>query len=191
MDFYHGSIIGNLTELKPFSSKTTNLKEPMVYLSTNKQLALHYIKDRTESPTLKICEDGKLIFQEMFSNALKILYKGKSGYIYHCVGDYTINEQVGVMYTATSNKPVLINDFEYIEDVYEKIMEYEKIGMFVYEKYENRSEQSHWVIRGWVMKWIKEGGWINDTEHPEYKKFKERWPKYLKEAEVLVKYDLL
>jgi hypothetical protein len=96
-DFYHGTIVDRLIELKPFFSENTNLKEPVVYLTTNKQLALHYIKDRLESPMLKICDDGKIIFQEMFSGALKFLYKGKSGYIYHCIGDYEINRNVGIM----------------------------------------------------------------------------------------------
>jgi hypothetical protein len=191
MDFYHGTIVGGLTELKPFFSKNTNLKEPVVYLTTNKQLALHYIKDRWESPMLEICEDGKLIFQEMFNGALKFLYKGKSGYIYHCIGDYEINRNVGVMNTSTPNKPVPINDYEYIDDVYEKIMEYEKTGMFIYEKYENLPQWRHDVIRGLVMRWIKGGNWINEPEHPEYKKFMERWPRYLQEAEVLYNNNLL
>jgi hypothetical protein len=182
MDFYHGTIIGGLTDLKPFSLENTNLREPVVYLTTNKQLALHYIKDRKESPMLKICDDGKLIFQEMFSGALEYLYKGKSGYIYHCIGDYEINKNVGVMYTATPKNSVSITDYEYINDVYDKIMEYEKTGMFTYEKYEDLPPWRHEKIKYWVMKWIKEGNWINEPEDNEYKKFMERWPKYMKIA---------
>ena len=191
MDFYHGTIVGDLTELKPFAIGNANLKEPVVYLTTNKQLALHYIKDRTESPMLKICEDGKLIFQEMFSGALEFLYKGKSGYIYHCIGNYEINRNVGVMYTATPNRPVPISDYEYIDDVYEKITKYEETGMFLYEKYEELPQWRHDIIRGLVIRWIKAGNWINEPEHQEYKKFLKRWPKYLKEAEVLNKNNLL
>ena len=191
MDFYHGTTVGGLSVLQPFASENTNLNEPVVYLTTNKQLAIHNIKDRRESPMLKICVDGKLIFQEMFNSALELLYKGKSGYIYHCIGDYEINKNVGVMYTATSKKPVPVNDCEFIDDVYEKIMEYEKTGMFIYEKYEDLPQWRHDIIRGWIMKWIKRGNLLNNSEDPEYKKFSERWPKYLREAEVLRKYDLL
>ena len=191
MDFYHGTIVKGLTELEPLSLGNTSLNEPVVYLTTNKQLALHYIKDRTESPMLKICEDGRLIFQEMFSCALEFLYKGKSGYIYHCVGDYEISENVGVLFTATPNKRVPINNYEYIDDVYEKITEYEETGMFVYEKYEELPQWRHDIIRGIVIRWIKEGNWINEPESTEYKKFMFRWPKYLKEAEVLNKNNLL
>ena len=43
MDYYHGSTIKELKELIPFASPYSNLKEAVVYLTTNKQLALHYI----------------------------------------------------------------------------------------------------------------------------------------------------
>ena len=191
MDFYHGSKIGGLIELKPFPLENINFPEPVVCLTTNKQLALHYIKDTTESPMLNICDDGRLIFQEMFSGALEYLYKGKSGYIYHCIGDYEINEKIGVMYTATSKKHVPVNNCEFIDDVYLKILEYEKTGMFTYEKYENLPQWRHDIIRGIVIRLIKKGNWINDPEHIEYKKFSERWPIYLKEAIVLNASNLL
>ena len=41
MDFYHGTIVKGLTELSPFNSPYSNLKDPLVYLTTSKQLALH------------------------------------------------------------------------------------------------------------------------------------------------------
>ena len=126
MDFYHGTTVGGLTELKPFNSKHSNLNESCVYLTSNKQLALHYIWDLlrcpTKSPMIDIREDGTLVFQEMFSGALAFLYRGLSGYIYHCVGDYEISDRIGVIDCAKSNEPVPICDFEYIDDVYERIM---------------------------------------------------------------------
>ncbi len=130
MDFHHGSIGGGQTELIPFAKSGSNLKKPCVYLTTSKQLALHYILDEKKrppkTPMLKIREDGVLVFQEMFSGALEYLYKGLSGYIYHCVGNYELNKDVKVITCATSSVPVPIKDCEYIEDVYERIMEYEK-----------------------------------------------------------------
>jgi hypothetical protein len=47
MDFYHGTYFANLTELKPFNYQNTNLNESVVYLTTSRQLALHYIKERS------------------------------------------------------------------------------------------------------------------------------------------------
>jgi len=43
LEFYHGSAVGGLTELRPFANIDSNLPEPLVYLTTLKQLALHYI----------------------------------------------------------------------------------------------------------------------------------------------------
>jgi len=193
MDFYHGSIVGGLTELVPFAKPDSNLKEPCVYLTTSKQLALHYILDGEgrppRTPMLKIREDGVLVFQEMFSGALESLYKGLSGYIYHCVGNYDLNKEVKVITCATSSVPVPIKNYDYIEDVYEKIMEYEKYGMFIYEKYEELPRWRHNVIRGFAMIWIKDA--LTNPNHPEYELLQKRYPQYWKEGEVLFKNGLL
>lgn len=193
MDFYHGSTVGGLTELIPFAKSSSNLKEAAVYLTTSKQLALHYILDGKnrppKTPMLKIREDGVLVFQELFSGALEFLYKGLSGYIYHCVGDYKLNEEVKVITCATSEVPVPVKDCEYIEDVYERIMEYKKYGMFIYEKYEELPRWRHSIIRGLVMNGIKDI--ITNPDHPEYKLTQERYPQYWKEAIALNQHGLL
>ena len=140
---------------------------------------------------LKICEDGKLIFQEMFSGAFELFYKGLSGYIYHCVGEYEINNNVGVTTTATSKEPVKIMDCEYIEDVYQKIMEYGQKGTFVYERFEELPQWRHDIIRGIVYREIKRQNLIYDKAHPLHSFYKDNFQKYWKEAEVLCKNNLL
>ena len=171
MDFYHGTIVGGLTELKPFDSKHSNLNEACVYLTSNRQLTLHYIWDLSrcpnKSPMLDIRKDGTLVFQEMFHDALAFFYKGLSGYIYHCVGDYEISEKIGVVDCAKSNEPVPICDFEYIDDVYERIMEYEQEGRFVYEKFESLPQYRHDIIRGIIFRNIKREKLLQNPETPE------------------------
>lgn len=195
MDYYHGTNIGGLTELKPFASQNTNLKEPIVYLTTSRQLATHYIWDYercpSKGPMLDIRKDGVLVFQEMYSGALEYLYKGLSGYIYHCVGEYDQVNDAGVFTCATSKKAVQITDFEFVEDVYEQIISYEKLGTFIYERYEDLPRWRHDVIRGNVIRGIKEGDWLNDASSPEYKFHHAKWPQYLREAEVLHEHELL
>jgi len=44
MAFYHGSSVGGLTELKPFAKPRSNLKEPLVYMTSSRQLAAHTLK---------------------------------------------------------------------------------------------------------------------------------------------------
>lgn len=67
--YYHGSAKPGLTCLIPSSSWYANLSEPTVYLTTNRQLALHYIWDMerigVKMPMLDIRPDGVLVFQEI------------------------------------------------------------------------------------------------------------------------------
>jgi len=192
VDYYHGTRIGGLTELRPFASNGSNLKEPTVYLTTSRQLAAHYIWDYErcpfKSPMIDIRKDGILVFQEMYENALEYLYKGLSGYVYHCVGEYDHVNNAGVFTCATSREPVPVIDFEYIDDVYEYIVSHENL---IYEKYEDLPQWRHDVIRGHVVRGIVKGGWLGDTSSPEYRFHKAKWPRYLREAEVLREHGLL
>jgi hypothetical protein len=195
MDFYHGTVIKDLEVLKPFASCDSNIKESCVYLTTSKQIALHYIwnceKCPSKMPMLKICDDGTLIFQEMFNNALKYFYEGLNGYIYHCIGDYEINKKAGVNFTATSKETVPINDCEYIENVYEYIMKYEKEGKFIYERYEDLPPYRHDIIRGIAYRIIKEKDLLNNRRSPEGIFWQNKFAKYWDEAEALYKNNLL
>ena len=114
MEFFHGTTVRGLSELKPHASAFSNLKEPVVYLTTSRQLALHYIWDikriGVKMPMLDIRSDGTLVFQEMFSGALEYFYKGVSGYIYRCIGDYEINSETGVNTCAVSKAAVPVAD---------------------------------------------------------------------------------
>ncbi|MGI6769262.1 MAG: hypothetical protein ACOX5E_00115 [Bacilli bacterium] len=194
MNFYHGTQIGGLRELKPFASPTSNLKEACVYLTNRKQVALHYISNfKTlpfSSPMLNI-KDDVIIYQEMYSGALELSCKGVSGYIYHCVGDYKMSEDHGVKSCAVSYVPVPIIGVEYIEDVYKKIMEYKDEGKFIYEKYEELPQYRHDIIRGYFIRAIKAENILNNPQHPHYYLFQEKFPKYWKEAEVLNQNGLL
>jgi len=194
MDCYHGTTIKGLTQLLPFASSSANLPNPVVYLTTSKQLALHYIWDFArcpyKSPMLDIRKDGVLVFQEMYSNALEYLYEGLSGYIYHAVGEYDHENASGVPTCAISKVPVPVTDCEYIEDVYERILSYEKQDTFIYERYENLPQWRHDVIRGNVMRGIKHGGLLVDKTSDKYTFYKAKWPQYLQEAEVLHEHRL-
>jgi len=195
MDYYHGTTTAGLSQLLPHNTGNSNLDEPLVYLTTSRQLALHYIWDYArcpyKSPMLDIRKDGVLVFQEMFGGALEHLYKGLSGYVYHCIGKYDHDNKSGVHTCAVSRQPVPVHGFEFIEDVYEQILLYEVQGKFVYERYENLPQWRHDVIRGHVIRAIKNGGWFADRASDMYKFYAAKWPQYVKEAEVLHKHGLL
>jgi hypothetical protein len=195
MDFYHGTIVGGLTELKPFNAPYSNIDKEIVYLTTSKQLAVHYIWDTkrcpVRNPMLDIRKDGTLVFQEMFSGALAYFYKGLSGYVYRCVGDYPLSAESGIFSCAASEETVSVMDVDFIEDVYEKIMEYGRYGTFIYEKYEDLPRYRYDIIRGIVMRNIKENDLLNNPFHKDYQFTKEKYPRYWKEAEVLYEHGLM
>jgi len=195
MDFYHGSVKEGLTVLKPFDSRRSDLKEPCVFLTLNKQLALFYIWDLNRFPAkvplLDVRKDGVIVFQEMFSGALEYLYKGLSGYIYHCIGSYELNSSIGINSVALSKNDVEIKDHEFIEDVYERIIEYGKYGLFINEKYEELPPFKHDSIRGWVMRWIKSNNCIRDKDSFLSRFYRDKYPMYWKEAEILDRNSLL
>ena len=195
MIFYHGSIKGGLTELRPATSWYSNLKEPTVYLTTSKQLATHYIWDMdrigVKCPMLNIREDGVLVFQEMFSGALEYFYKGVSGYIYQCEGEYPLNTATGVHTCATSPEIVPVTGCEYVEDVYERILRYAEQGKFTYELFEDLHLWRRDVIRGHVMRFIKRNELCTTPDHPGRPFVEEKFPQYWAEAVVLQKHGLL
>lgn len=195
MEFFHGTTRKGLTELKPYASPFSNLKEPVVYLTTSRQLALHYIWDESrlevKFPMLDIRKDGALVFQEMFSGALEYFYKGVSGYIYRCVGDYQLDPAAGVHTCATSRTAVPIADFEYIEDVYERILRYGEEGKFLYERYEDLPQWRLDVIRGHIIRFIKRNDLLSDQTRSSSRFVQEKFPQYWKEAQVLHEHHLL
>lgn len=195
MEYFHGSVKPGLTELKPQASPFSNRKEPLVYLTTSRQLALHYIWDErrlgVKMPMLDIRADGTLVFQEMFSGALEYFYKGVSGYVYRCAGDYAPDPAAGVHSCATSPAAVPIADFEYIEDVYESILRYGETGAFLYERYEDLPQWRVDVIRGHIVRFIKRNRLLEDTAHPSRGFIREKFPQYWEEARVLREHGLL
>ncbi len=195
MKYYHGSTTENLKVLIPFSSPYSNLDEAVVYLTTSRQLALHYIWDSTKltsrMPMLDIKDDGVLVFQEMFSGALEYFYKGLSGYIYHCEGTLNENNNSGVHTCVTSNTIVPVIKSEYISDVYNEIMKYEKSGKLIYERYETLPQYRKDMIRCQVLRLIKHFNLLHDLDNPNISFYKEKFSSYWKEAEVLDENNLL
>lgn len=195
MKYYHGSTTKGLTELHPRLSFDCHLQEPLVYLTTSRQLALHYIWDAqrlgTKMPMLDIRKDGTLVFQEMFSGALAYFYKGVSGYLYHCEGDYAAAPDNSVPTCAISRTAVPVTDYEYIDDVYEHIIRYTDRGKFIYEHYEEFPQWRIDIIRGHITRFIKRNDLLNNITHPSRNFIQEKFPHYWAEAEVLNQHNLL
>ena len=91
----------------------------------------------------------------------------------------------------TSHEPVPIADSEYVDDVYAKILEYEHHGTFIYEKYESLPQYRYDIIRGVIMRIIKNENVLQNEAHPYWAFFQEKFPQYWKEAVVLHHHELL
>ncbi|MBE5784943.1 MAG: hypothetical protein E7330_04005 [Clostridiales bacterium] len=189
MEYFHGTITAGLTELKPFASPYSNLKEPLVYLTSKRQIALHYIWDTprlgVKFPMLNIRNDGVLIFQEMFPDALRYFYEGVSGYIYCCKGDFSMNSASGVPFCATASEAVPVTKYEFIKNVYESILFYAEKGTFVYEHYEDLPQWRIDIIRGHITRFIKRNDLLHNNTHPSYHFIREKFPQFWDEAVVL------
>lgn len=194
MKFYHGSTIKGLTELQPHLPVGAHVQKPLVYLTSSKQLALHYIWDTerlgVKMPMIDIRDDGTIVFQEMFSGALEYFYKGVSGYIYSCDGDYATNPDTHVPTCATASTVIPVTDCEYVEDVYERILSYSNQGKFTYEHYEDLPLWRIDVIRGQISRFIKRNNLLNDPQHPSCNFIREKFPQYWAEALILNQHNL-
>lgn len=184
MKYYHGTMVGDLTTLKPFASPFSNLKQACVYLSTNKQLAAVYIWNRPfKWMTFEIGEDGVPIYTESFPNSLKEFYDGVKGYIYTCEGDYTTNNATGIRCAAISQTSVPIIGCEVIENAYAQFLEYEKEGSIIINRFETLTQTQHDSNKRMVLSTIKRLNLLEST-HPMSSFVEEKFPDLLIQSKI-------
>jgi len=115
---YHGTIVGGLT------------------------LSSLYIWNRDYKwLTFEIREDGMPIYNEAFKNCLLELYGGVKGYIYTCVADFETDENTNIKHAVISKEPVNVPDIDIVDNAYERILQYEKDGMIIINRFENLSDK--------------------------------------------------
>lgn len=179
--YYHASGIKDISTLEP---RVSNHKIPLIYFSKKCENVLVYLSNAIEKycieqgfkysgiwqkwSTYGFDKDGIQRIEEYYPNALFDTYKGVSGYIYFAeiVEDSGFLTQIPD--AVTSEKPVVVNGCEYIEDAYEAILTAEKQGLVRITRYHELSEK--------MMNWIKETmtkEYEQASEHPEYRFFLE------------------
>lgn len=157
MKLYHGSNVENIKTLNPVLS---NHGKPLVYLTDNYTLAILYAHNPIKRPggffTYKFDKQGKLNYDEYFDNQLEVMYKGVSGYVYTInanENEYTKLDKMYWVYTTESNVPT--NSVEYIEDLYLKILQCEKAGDIIINRYSTMDEETKQKWRSIVIKDIE------------------------------------
>jgi len=125
--YYHGTTTPAITELKA---------SPIVYLTSNRAYALFYIIDKSINwVTCGVKEDGAVHYDERFPNQIEKLYSGKCGYLYGCndTEGFTSGKSRDIVISHASVKVV---SCEFIPDIYQEILKYEKTGAIVVNRYE-------------------------------------------------------
>lgn len=131
MIFYHGSSVGQLTELKPFLSEHG---KPYVYFAVNPLAALLYAVKPVPKPfsfyPYGFDESGNVIYSEYYENAFYDLYKGKTGYLYECTDLKNIDNPTQITGAYTSAETVKVDKVTEVPDLYMFYKEQEKKGLF-------------------------------------------------------------
>ena len=144
MTYYHCSPIGGLTVLEPGEPKNFN-KPARVYMTTLLPMALMY-GVRNYEYSYGYTRDGQIYFEEYFPNALEELYRGKSASLYICAPESV--ETTAIPNEAVSEKAVPVIRETRIQDVWEALLEQERLGTLVIRRYHQLSErQLDWVLR--------------------------------------------
>jgi len=182
MRAYHGTTVLDIKTLKPMQRPYSNLEEPCVYLTLNKALAALYIWDKPYMfMTFRFSEDGTPIYYETFPDALRFFYDGVKGCIHTCEGDFDYEDKVGIRPAVISKRPVDSIHCEKVDNAYHKLIELEKEGSLIIERYETRSGDDYAGDREMVLSAIKRMNLLKE-EHPMAPFVKETFQACWKEA---------
>ena len=137
--FYHASN-KKLDELLPLSNNHGG-DGKVCYFTSNRAYALFYIRDMNiNHVTCGIDDNGIPVYYEQFPQQLKILYGGRSGYIYTVInhGEIVSGHTNGVW---ISTQPIKVASASFIKNVYDEIITAESSGEIQIIRYEDLSEE--------------------------------------------------
>lgn len=133
MYLYHGSYVGKIKKLKANSKQHNGKEEKVVYLTSNYAYSLFYIWDpiknhRTNKYVTVYIKDGIVYYEEQFPNQFYQFYNNVKGYVYYReMHDEFLNGSEESFYI--SNYDIDVIKFDYIDNVYENILEYVDKGL--------------------------------------------------------------
>lgn len=161
--FYHGSMTAGITELGTNSLTHDESKVKTVYLTPNRTYALLYIRDlEINHVTCGVTSEGYIRYDEQFPDQLSKLYKGVSGYLYHCrdEGNFALTQTRDVW---ISYKPVTIKSVEYIPDVYDELLRYEANGDINVIRYNELTDERKQFYYDMALQYIYKMDFVNCT----------------------------
>lgn len=172
MKYFHGSSIGDISVLKPHVS---NHGKSLVYITTNEVIAaLYMVKTNWYSYGFK--KDSSIpVYTEYYKDGLKDIYENKTGYIYECENTGFTDNPTNIKVALVSEKEVPIINCIKVDNVYDKLLQYEKEGKLVIQRYGSLNEKQLNNIGSMVINEINEFNLVNNFN--EYSAFiKARFP---------------
>ncbi len=162
---FHGSISEGISKLVPISIYNDDKVKNVVYLTENKPYALFYIWDGVRNKRKKkwiTCwiDNGIVHYEEQFSNQLQKFYDGVSGYLYSFnANDLFVEAKEEDMWVSFSE--VKVDATEYVQNVYNRIMEYERKGNVVIHRFNEITLFDKEIVIDKISKYIVSKGLVN------------------------------
>ncbi len=153
MDYYHCSPTPGIRRLEP-SAPAAFTKPKGVYLTTLLPMALMY-GIRNYEYTYGYTKERKIYLDEYFPDALPILYRGKSASLYICAPEITAPTRIPNEVVSDSSVAVIQEIF--LPDVYEALLEQERLGALIIHRYGELSEKQ--------LAWIRQAEEATIREH--------------------------
>ena len=144
MPYYHCSPTPGLTVLTPRVPEHFD-KPGRVYMCTRLPMALFY-GVRNYEYSYGYTREGEIYYEEYFPGALETLYRGKSASLYLCAPREV--SATAIPNEAVSQEPVPILSEQRIPDVYEALLEQERLGALrICRCHELRPATRAWIVR--------------------------------------------
>ena len=177
--YYHASSVQGITRLEP---RVSNHGIPLIYFSTKRENTLVYLSNAVEKYCREtgfahegtwrkwgpygFAKDGRLCLQEYYPDALISTYRGVAGYIYRAEDITDSGFEVNIPDAATSSLAVTVTGTEFIPDAYEAILQAEKDGKIMIQRYGEMTEQK----KEWIARTMRQE-YESAEDHPEYRHF--------------------
>lgn len=177
MDFYHGTSIGGLHELKPFQSEHG---KPYIYFSTNLVVAAFYTVHIVKRPNnwfpYGFDKNGLPCYTEYYENAMEDVYKSKSGYIYQCIEINNIENPTNINCAYVCEQPVPVCSVIKIKDMYEWFLEQEQNGKLRITRFRTLTETQRQFAKKMISEEIATWNLHNDPDSSYSKFISNRFP---------------
>ena len=150
---YHGSPTGGIQTLQPF---TADHGKPYVYFSTSDVSAALYAARAVERPYYWVPYSydaaGKITYTEVWKNAFAEVFSGKSGYLYCCEADDKKLLRFPTHHSLRlSSEAMPVARAERIENLESWLLQREREGKLVIQRYESLSQDQRSLWHGMVL----------------------------------------